>query len=104
MILGLFVVAAVAGTAFVLLELHQRLPMFDMTLFRDPTFAGANTVALLVSLAMFGVFFFISLFMQNVLGYSAVRAGCRVPADDAADHPRRARWRAGRPTGSARAG
>ena len=49
--------------------------MFDMTLFRDPTFAGANTVALLVSLAMFGVFFFISLYMQNVLGYSAVRAG-----------------------------
>ena len=49
--------------------------MFDMTLFRNPTFAGANTVALLVSLAMFGVFFFISLYMQNVLGYSAVRAG-----------------------------
>ena len=46
-----------------------------MTLFRNPTFAGANTVALLVSLAMFGVFFFISLYMQNVLGYSAVRAG-----------------------------
>ncbi len=75
LILGLFAVAAVSGTAFVLLELHQRLPMFDMTLFRDPTFAGANTVALLVSLAMFGVFFFISLYMQNVLGYSAVRAG-----------------------------
>jgi EmrB/QacA subfamily drug resistance transporter len=75
LILGLFVLAAVSGTAFVLLELHQRLPMFDVTLFRNPTFAGANTVALLVSLAMFGVFFFISLFMQNVLGYSAVRAG-----------------------------
>ena len=75
LILGLFAVAAVSGTAFVLLELHQRLPMFDMTLFRNPTFAGANTVALLVSLAMFGVFFFISLYMQNVLGYSAVRAG-----------------------------
>ena len=75
LILGLFALAAVAGTAFVLLELHQRLPMFDITLFRNPTFAGANTVALLVSLAMFGVFFFISLYMQNVLGYSAVRAG-----------------------------
>jgi len=75
LILGLFAVAAVAGTAFVLLELHQRLPMFDIALFRDPTFAGANAVALLVSLAMFGVFFFISLYMQNVLGYSAVRAG-----------------------------
>ena len=49
--------------------------MFDVTLFRNPTFAGANTVALLVSLAMFGVFFFVSLFMQNVLGYSAVKAG-----------------------------
>jgi predicted MFS family arabinose efflux permease len=46
-----------------------------MALFRNPTFVGANTVALLVSLAMFGVFFFISLYMQNVLGYSAVRAG-----------------------------
>jgi EmrB/QacA subfamily drug resistance transporter len=75
LILGLFALAALAGTAFVLLELRQRLPMFDMMLFRNPTFAGANTVALLVSLAMFGVFFFISLFMQNVLGYSAVRAG-----------------------------
>jgi EmrB/QacA subfamily drug resistance transporter len=75
LILGLFVVSAVAGVAFVLLELHQRLPLFDLRLFRNPTFAGANVVALLVSLAMFGVFFFISLFLQNVLGYSAVRAG-----------------------------
>ncbi len=75
LILGLFAVSLIAGAVFVVLELHQRVPMFDMTLFRNPTFAGANTVALLVSLAMFGVFFFISLFMQNVLGYSAVRAG-----------------------------
>ena len=75
LILSLFAIALVSGAAFVILELRQRLPLFDMTLFRNPTFAGANTVALLVSLAMFGVFFFISLFMQNVLGYSAVRAG-----------------------------
>jgi EmrB/QacA subfamily drug resistance transporter len=75
LIVGLFVAAAVFGVAFVLLELHQRLPMFDVKLFRNPTFAGANVVALLISLAMFGVFFFISLYMQNVLGYTAVRAG-----------------------------
>jgi EmrB/QacA subfamily drug resistance transporter len=75
LILGLFVLAAVSGAVFVLLELHQRLPLFDLRLFRNTTFAGANTVALLVSLAMFGVFFFMSLFMQDVLGYSAVRAG-----------------------------
>jgi EmrB/QacA subfamily drug resistance transporter len=75
LILALFALAAVMGVAFVLLELRQRLPLFDVKLFANPTFAGANVVALLVSLAMFGVFFFISLFMQNILGYSAVRAG-----------------------------
>jgi len=74
-ILSLFAIAAVALVAFVLLELHQRLPMMDLSLFRQGTFAGANIVALLVSLAMFGVFFFVSLYMQNILGYSAVEAG-----------------------------
>jgi EmrB/QacA subfamily drug resistance transporter len=75
LILGAFAVAAVSLTAFVLLERHQRLPMLDLTLFRSGTFIGANTVVLLVALAMFGVFFFVSLYMQNVLGYSAVQAG-----------------------------
>ncbi len=74
-ILGLFGVAAVALIGFVLLELRQRLPMLDLSLFRNPTFAGANAVMLLVALAMFGVFFFISLFVQNILGYSATQAG-----------------------------
>ena len=74
-ILVLFVVAAVALVAFVYLEMHQRLPMIDLSLFRNPTFAGANAVMLLVALAMFGVFFFVSLFIQNVLGYSATQAG-----------------------------
>ena len=74
-IIGLFAVAAVSLAAFVLVELKQRLPMFDLQLFRNRTFVGANTVALLVTLAMFGVFFFISLFMQQVLGYSPVQTG-----------------------------
>lgn len=74
-ILALLAVAAAGLAAFVLLELHQRFPMLDLSLFRDGTFAGANAVALLVSLTMFGVFFFISLYMQNILGYSPVRAG-----------------------------
>ena len=39
------------------------------------TYTGANLVMLLVALAMFGVFFFLSLYMQNVLGYSAVQTG-----------------------------
>ena len=74
-IVGAFVVAAVGLGAFVLLELHQRVPMLDLSLFRNGTFAGANLVVLLVALAMFGVFFFVSLYMQNILGFSAVQAG-----------------------------
>jgi MFS family permease len=46
-----------------------------LTLFRSGTFAGANLVVLLVALAMFGVFFFVSLYLQNILRYSAVEAG-----------------------------
>jgi EmrB/QacA subfamily drug resistance transporter len=74
-ILGSFAVAAVALVAFVLLELHQRVPMLDLSLFRNPTFAGANTVMLLVALAMFGVFFFNSLYLGNILRYSPIETG-----------------------------
>ena len=74
-ILGLFAVAAIGFVVFVVLELRQRAPMLDLSLFRNGTFAGANTVMLLVGLAMFGVFFYNSLFIQNILGYSAVQTG-----------------------------
>jgi EmrB/QacA subfamily drug resistance transporter len=74
-ILGSFAVAAVSLAAFLLIERRRRAPMLDLTLFRSGTYAGANLAMLLVALAMFGVFFFVSLYMQNVLGYSAVQAG-----------------------------
>ena len=74
-IVGAFVVAAAAFAAFYLLERHQRAPMLPLDLFRNTTYTGANLVTLLVALAMFGVFFFVSLYMQNVLGYSAVQTG-----------------------------
>jgi EmrB/QacA subfamily drug resistance transporter len=74
-ILAAFAVAAAALVVFVVLERRQRLPMLDLSLFRSGTFAGANLVVLLVALAMFGVFFFMSLYMQNILGYSPVGAG-----------------------------
>jgi EmrB/QacA subfamily drug resistance transporter len=74
-IIGLFAGAAVLLAAFIWLELRQRLPMLDLGLFRIGSFAGANLVAMLVSLGMFGVFFFISLYVQNVLGYSPTKAG-----------------------------
>jgi EmrB/QacA subfamily drug resistance transporter len=74
-IVGSFAAAAVLLGSFVALELRQRVPMLDLTLFRNGTFAGANVVILMVGLAMFGVFFFVSLYMQNILGFSAVQAG-----------------------------
>jgi len=74
-IVGSFVLAVVSLASFVVLERRQRAPMLDLTLFRNRTYVGANLVILLVALAMFGVFFFVSLYMQNILGYSAVEAG-----------------------------
>jgi EmrB/QacA subfamily drug resistance transporter len=74
-ILILFAVAAVALTSFVLLELHQRVPMLDLSLFKNATFAGANAAMGLVALAMFGIFFFNSLFLQHILGYSPIQTG-----------------------------
>jgi EmrB/QacA subfamily drug resistance transporter len=74
-VLTLFAVAIVALGLFVLLELRQRIPMLDLSLFRDPTFSGANTVMFLVGLAMFGIFYYNSLFLQRVLGYGAIKTG-----------------------------
>ena len=75
LILSLFAIAAVGLVVFVLLERHQRVPMLDLSLFRNPTFAGANAVMLLVGLAMFGIFLFVTLYLQNVLRYSPTEAG-----------------------------
>ena len=49
--------------------------MLDLSLFKIGSFTGANIVAMLVSLSMFGVFFFVSLYIQNILGYSPTQAG-----------------------------
>jgi EmrB/QacA subfamily drug resistance transporter len=74
-IIALFAVAVVAFAVFIVLELRQRVPMLDLKLFKNGTFAGANSVMLLVGLAMFGVFFYNSLFIQNIIGWSAVQTG-----------------------------
>jgi EmrB/QacA subfamily drug resistance transporter len=74
-ILAAFGIAVVGLVAFVLLERHQRVPMLDLSLFRNRTFGGANGAMLFVGLAMFGTFFYVSLYVQNVLGYSPVEAG-----------------------------
>jgi MFS family permease len=76
-ILGLFAVAAVGLIGFFAIEPRVREPMVDFSLFRSRTYLGANGVAFIVSFAMFAVFFFTALYMQNILGYSPIEAGVR---------------------------
>jgi EmrB/QacA subfamily drug resistance transporter len=70
--------AAVIGLVlFLVVERRSTSPMLQLTFFRNPTFTASVTVAALVSFGMFGMLFFLSLFMQNVQGYSPVGAGLR---------------------------
>jgi EmrB/QacA subfamily drug resistance transporter len=75
--IALFAIAAVGLTAFGLVERRQSSPMVDFSFFRSRTFLGANIVAFIVSFAMLAMFFFMALYMQNVLHYSPLQAGLR---------------------------
>ena len=76
-IVALLVTAAVGLIAFAIVERRVREPMVDFALFRSSTFLGTNAVAFIVSFAMLAMFFFTALYMQNILGYSAIEAGVR---------------------------
>ncbi len=76
-----FVVSAVALTLFLVIELRGRSPLLQLKFFRNGTFSGANLVGVIVSFAFFGVIFFLSLFMQEVQGYTPTQAGAlQLPA------------------------
>jgi EmrB/QacA subfamily drug resistance transporter len=76
-IVALLAVAVAGLGIFAFIEPRVREPMVDFSLFRSRTFLGANLVAFIVSFAMFAMFFFTALYLQNILGYSAVEAGVR---------------------------
>jgi EmrB/QacA subfamily drug resistance transporter len=76
-IVALLITAAIGLIAFAVVELRVREPMVDFALFRSSTFLGTNAVAFIVSFAMLAMFFFTALYMQNILGYSAIQAGVR---------------------------
>jgi EmrB/QacA subfamily drug resistance transporter len=73
--IGLLGLAAVLLAAFVAIELRARKPLVPFSIFRIRTLTGANIVGLLVGASLFSMFYFISLYMQQVLGYSAIHAG-----------------------------
>ncbi len=76
-ILGLFAIAVIGLISFVQIERRVRAPMIDFSFFRSRTSLGANMVGFLVSFAMFAQFFFVTLYMQNVLHYSPLQTGVR---------------------------
>jgi len=72
--------AAVLIVAFVLIELRSSHPLLPMRVLADRNRSGAYLIMLCMGTAMFGMFFFLTLFAQTVLGYSAVRSGlCFLP-------------------------
>jgi EmrB/QacA subfamily drug resistance transporter len=77
LIVSLLAASAVAMAAFVALELRREHPMLELKLFRNRTFAGASIVAFALSAAMFSMFLYIVLYIQNVLGYTPLEAGLR---------------------------
>jgi len=65
--------AMVLLVSFVLIEMRSSHPLLPMRLLADRNRSGAYLVMLCIGTALFGMFFFLTLFMQTVLGYSAIR-------------------------------
>jgi EmrB/QacA subfamily drug resistance transporter len=76
-IVALLIGAVVGLAAFVAIELRVKVPMVEFHFFSDRNFLGAVVVALIISFAMLGVFFFLALYMQDILRYSPLEAGVR---------------------------
>lgn len=74
-IVTMLVGAVALLVAFVGIELRRQDPLFDFRLFRKPAFSGASTTAFTLSASMFAMFLYITLYLQNVLGYSPLTAG-----------------------------
>lgn len=69
------VVAAALLVAFVVVELRTRKPLIPFSIFRKRTLRGANIVGVLIGMSLFSMFFLITLYLQQVLGDSALEAG-----------------------------
>jgi EmrB/QacA subfamily drug resistance transporter len=76
-VLGLLAGSVVLLAVFILVELRVKAPMVEFRLFASRNFVGSNLIALIVTFAMLAQFFFLALYMQNILGYSPLQAGIR---------------------------
>jgi EmrB/QacA subfamily drug resistance transporter len=76
-IIALIAGSVVAFVTFVVVELRREHPMFDLSLFRKPAFAGTSIGAFAMSLSMISMFLYIVLYIQDVLGLSPLQTGLR---------------------------
>src|SRR6185437_2756849 len=75
LIVASFVVAAGAAAAFVLIEGRSQNPMISLPLFRSAAFSGGTVTMMLWAFGVFGIYFFTSLYLQDILGFSPTKAG-----------------------------
>jgi EmrB/QacA subfamily drug resistance transporter len=76
-ILASLIGAAALLAAFVVIELRRENAMLDLSLFRVPAFGGVSIVAWALSAGMFAMFLYITLYVQDILGFSPLEAGLR---------------------------
>ena len=77
LILGCLIGSLVLLAAFAAIELSRRDPMLDLRLFAEAGFVGAQIAAFAISASIFAAFLYLTLYLQNVLGYSPLAAGLR---------------------------
>jgi EmrB/QacA subfamily drug resistance transporter len=75
LIVGAFAVAAVAVVAFLVIESRTTNPMVDLSLFRSREFSGGVGTMMIWAFGILGIYFFTSLYLQETLGFSPVKAG-----------------------------
>lgn len=76
-VIALIAVSVITLIAFVVTENRVIAPIIEFGLFKSRNFIGSVITAFIISFAMMGVFFFLALYMQNILGYTALEAGVR---------------------------
>jgi len=70
-----FVASALLSAAFLAIEQRSRSPLVPLSIFKRRTITGANVIGLILGTTVFGMFFLLSLYMQEVLGFSAIKTG-----------------------------
>ncbi len=78
LVLGCLVASAVLLVAFVFVERRIAHPMFDLSLFRLPTFTGGSVAAFGLSASIFAMLLYLVLYLQDILGYSPLGTGVRI--------------------------